>query len=262
MIILKSFIISVSFSLSDNFNLTTTSSSAFGNSDIIIPLIADLTCSPISKIDRPSDCPLLFKVKIFSWTPNSRLSFKEVTPGIVLAISINSLDAILRVSSLSPWNLISKSLPGGPPLGDLIVSLSKPSTNWILSFHSFMNWFVRIFLLSAVFNSTTIEPNKSLPLEFGPDPFENEVLPPIVDILNFTKSGEVENSLEVLIKPPSSLFNISSVLDLVVPECILKLAIMISASGVGKKLNITLPPDIIPTETINIPIANIKVTYL
>ena len=53
--ILKSFIISVNCSFSDNFNLTVTSSSPLGNLDMIMPLIADLTCSPISEIDNPSD---------------------------------------------------------------------------------------------------------------------------------------------------------------------------------------------------------------
>ena len=85
-IILKSLIISVCFSFFINFKRTATSSSAFGNSDIITPLIADLTCSPISEIDKPKDCPLLFKLKILSCTPNSRLSLNDVTPGIVLAI--------------------------------------------------------------------------------------------------------------------------------------------------------------------------------
>ena len=58
------------------------------------------------------------------------------------------------------------------------------------------------------------------------------------------------------------LLSISSVLVFLVPECILKFAIIISASGVVKKLKSTLPPDIIPTDTKNIPIATMNVTYL
>ena len=261
-IILKSLIISVSCSLSDNFKRTVTSSSPLGNLEIIVPLIADLTCSPISKIDNPKDCPLFVKLKFFSWTPYSKLSSKEVAPGIVLAISINSFEANFKVSKFLPWNLTSRSLPGGPPLGDLIVNLSRPDTVSTFCFQTLINSFVLIFLLSAVTNSTTIEPRISLPIESEPAPFDINVLPLIVDILNFTNPGEVENWDEVLFRPFSIFSNIFLVWDFVEPECILKLAITISASGVGKKLNKTLPPDIMPIETTNIPIATIKVTYL
>ena len=47
-----------------------------------------------------------------------------------------------------------------------------------------MKSFVLISLLSAVFNSTTMEPSKSLPIELGVESLEKEVLVPIVDILN------------------------------------------------------------------------------
>ena len=83
-----------------------------------------------------------------------------------------------------------------------------------------------------------------------------------MDILNFTKLLEYENCFDVFSKPISMLLSISRVLVFLVPECILKFAIMISASGVGKKLKSTLPPDIIPTDTKNIPIATMNVTYL
>ncbi len=261
-IILRSFIMSVFCSSSDNFNRTVTSSSPFGNSDIMLPLIADLTCSPKPIIENPRDCPFSLNLRFFSWIPNSRLSLRDETPGIFRAIFINSLDASLRVFKSSPWNLTSRSLPGGPPLGALIVRLSRPGSFIIFFLQALMKSFVLISLLSAVFNSTTMEPSKSLPIELGVESLEKEVLVPIVDILNWIRSGEDKNSLAVLSKPTFKLSSILIVWVLVVPECILKLAITISASGVGKKLNKTLPPDIIPIEIINIPTTVMKVIYL
>ena len=72
-------------------------------------------------------------------------------------------------------------------------NLSKPDTFSIFCFQTLINSFVLILLLSAVINSTTIEPKISVPLELGPASFENLLLPPIVDILNLTNPGEVEN---------------------------------------------------------------------